>query len=105
MQRQAGDSLDDDCVPRIGPFRTDGSPPLSPNPHLALRTALGHGYALGADERLRSDRRLPPARKPDPEGGLSQLDRHPDEDRRDAPARRQDEDRQEDGEDERQGAV
>jgi hypothetical protein len=105
LQRQAGDPLDDDCVPRIGPVRADGSPPLSPNPHLALRTALGHGYAFGAGERLRPDRRLSSARHSDPEGGLTELDRHPDDDRHDAPGRRQDEDRQEDGEDERQGAV
>ena len=99
MQRQAGDSLDDDCIPRTGPFGADGSPPLSPNPHLALRTALGHGNAFGADERLRPDRRLSSARDSDPEGGLAELDRHPDQDRGDPPARRQDEDSQEDGED------
>jgi hypothetical protein len=105
LQRQAGDSLDDDGIPLTGPFGTDGSPPLSPNTHLAIRTALGHGYAFGADERLRPDRRLSSARDSDPEGGLTELDRHPDDDRHDAPGRRQDEDRQEDGEDERQGAV
>jgi hypothetical protein len=105
LQRQAGDSLDDDRFPRVGPFRADGSPTLSPNPDLALGTALGHGYAFGADERLRPDRRLSSARDSDPESGLAELDRHPDDDRHDAPGRRQDEDRQEDGDDERQGAV
>jgi hypothetical protein len=103
LQRQAGDSLDDDSVPRVGPFRAVGPPPLSSNPHLALRTAFGYGYAFGADERLRPDRRLSSARDSDPEGGLTELDRHPDDDRHDAPGRRQDEDSQEDGEDERQG--
>ena len=102
LQRQAGDSLDDDWIPRIGPVRADGSPALSANPHLALGTAVGHGHALGAGKRLRPDRRLPPPREPEPEGCLAELDRHPDEDCRDPPARRQDEDRQEDGEDERQ---
>ena len=105
MQRQAGDALDNDRVPHVGSFRADGPPPLSSNPHLALRTALGHGYAFGADQRLRPDRRLSSARDSDPEGGLAELDRHPDDDRHDAPGSRQDEDRQEDGEDERQGAV
>jgi hypothetical protein len=99
LQRQAGDSLDDDSVPRVGPFRAHGSPPLSPNPHLTLRTALGHDYAFGADERLRPDRRLSSARDSDPERRLTELDRHPDHDRGDPPARRQDEDSQEDGED------
>jgi hypothetical protein len=70
---------------------------------LAVRTAVGHGHTLGADESLCSDRRLPPPGEPDPEGGLAELDRDAHKDRRDAPARRQDEDRQEDGEDECQG--
>ena len=99
MQRQAGDALDDDRVPRVGPFRADGSPPLSSNPHLALRTALGHGYAFGAGQRLGPDRRLSSARDSDPERGLAELDRHPDHDGGDPPAGRQDEDGQEDGED------
>jgi hypothetical protein len=99
LQRQAGDSLDDDSVPRVGPIKADGSPPFSSNPHLALWTALGHGYPFGADERLRPDRRLSSARDSDPEGGLAELDRHPDQDRGDPPPRRQDEDSQEDGED------
>jgi hypothetical protein len=105
LQRQAGDSVDNDGVPRTGSVRTEGSPSLSTNPNVALGTALGHGHAFRSDERLGPDCRLPPLGEPDPEGGLAQLDRHPDENRRDPPARRQDEDRQEDGEDERQGRV
>jgi hypothetical protein len=54
LQRQAGNSFDHDCIPRIGPVRADGLPALSANPHLALGTAVGHGHALGADKRQKA---------------------------------------------------
>ncbi len=92
------DPLDDDLVSDVRSFGTGGAPDLARDPHPAGRAAVGDDDSLRSGEGLDPDRRLPPLREPDPEGGLTDLDRQPGRDRRDAPAGRQPEDRCDDGE-------
>jgi len=99
LQREARDALDDDRLSGVGAVVANCLPSLPVNTHLAPWPAVAHGDAFGTHEPFSADRRLPTLRKPDPETSLAELDRHPHHDRGDPPAGRQDEDRQENGED------
>jgi hypothetical protein len=99
-QLQAVQALDDDRVAGVRAFRADRRPSLAFDSDLTLGPALRERDAFRADQRLGTDLRPPPAREADPEAGLTDLDQDPRDDRRDPPARREDEDRQEDGDDE-----
>jgi hypothetical protein len=67
--------------------------------HASGRPAVVYGDSLGSDERLRSYPRAAAPRAADPEARLAELDRQARQDRDDAPARRQDEERERDGDD------
>src|SRR4029450_2480727 len=97
LQREAGDARHDDGLAGANAILTDRLPDLSANAHPAVRPAIAHRNALGPDQSLRADYRTPALREADAEARLAELDRHPDDDRRDSPARRQDEHGQEDG--------
>jgi hypothetical protein len=94
FERQPGDPEHDDSVPLVDAVPAERAPRFAPNAHSAGGTAITQRDALGVDERLGSDPRPQPARDPDPERRLAELDRDPDEDRQDPEVPRQDEDRQ-----------
>src|SRR5262245_14511761 len=98
-ERKAVHALDDDLVPGVRTLVANRLPALPADAHATPRPAVAHDNPRGAQERLGADLGTPALRKPDPDPGLTQLDRHADDDCRDPPARRQDEHGQEDGED------
>jgi hypothetical protein len=97
FERQPRDAGDHDGHAYVGSFGTDRAPDFAVHPDAPRRLAFVDDDALGTEERLAPDSRPPASGATDPEARLTELDRQPGEDRQDAPARRQDEERQCDG--------
>ena len=99
FERETRNAAYDHPLTGVDSFRTVRAPGLAVHAHAPRGPAVVHGYPLGSDERLRSDPRGAPPGAAYPEARLAELDRQAGEDREDAPARRQDEERERDGDD------
>ena len=71
-----------------------------PHAHAPLGPAVARGNALGADESLHAGRGSQPAREPDPEGRLADLDHQCGQEQSDSPACREPDGGDDDGDEE-----
>ena len=99
FEREARNAAHDHPLTGVDSLRAVRPPGLAVDAHAPRGPAVVDGDPLGSDECLRSDPRGAAPRAAYQEARLAELDRQADEDRDDAPARRQDEERKRDGDD------
>jgi len=97
FEREARNAAHDHPLTGVDSLAAVRPPGLAVHAHASRGLAVIDGYALGSDECLRSDPRGAAPGTAYPESRLAELDRQAGEDRDDAPARRQDEERERDG--------
>jgi len=99
FEREARNAAHDHPLTGVDSLHAVRPPGLTVHAHAPRGPAVVDGDAFRSDERLGSDPRGAASGAANPEGRLPELDRQAGEDRDDAPTRRQDEERERDGDD------